>query len=129
MIAPKAEKRQKKRAQDTARFVEAFFALTGFRPVAAYREFLPPEFLACSIPSPGELVARFGDRLHTRTSNALRQQDPGPTHCEGWTYGRLLDLRGLGVFSLLDVMQALHDSGVALDRAPLSRPATPRWKP
>jgi hypothetical protein len=117
MIAPKAIKRQEKRARDTARFAEAFFALTGFRPVAAYREFLPPELLARSIPSPGELVVRFGDRLHTRTSNALRQQDPGPVHGGGWTYGSLLELRGFGVFCLLDVMHVLRDSGVVLDPA------------
>jgi hypothetical protein len=129
MIAVKTIKRREQRAQDTARFVEAFFALTGFRTVAAYREFLPPEFLAQSTPSPGELAARFGSRLHTRTSNALRQQDPGPAHGEGWTYGRLLELRGFGVFCLIDVMQALHDSDGALDRAPSSRPTTPRWKP
>jgi hypothetical protein len=120
MIVSKADQRREKRAQDTARFAEAFFALTGFRPVAAYREFLPPEFLAQSIPSPGELAARFGHRLHTRTSNALRQQDPGAAHREGWTYGSLLELRGFGVFCLLDVMQALRDSGVAFDLSPLA---------
>jgi hypothetical protein len=108
MIAAKANKRRAKRARDTARFAEAFFALTGFRPIAAYREFLPYDFLARSIPSPDELVARFGDRLHTRTSNALRQQDPGSAHREAWTYGKLLDLRGVGVFCLLDVMQVLR---------------------
>jgi hypothetical protein len=110
MIAARSAQRREKRAQDTARFAEAFLALTGFRPSAAYREFLPPEFLAQSIPSPGELAARFGNRLHTRTSNALRQQDPGAAHREGWTYGSLLELRGFGVFCLLDVMQALRDS-------------------
>ena len=113
MIAANVVNRREKRARDTARFAEAFFALTGFRPVAAYREFLPPEFLARSVPSPGELATRFGDRLHTRTSNALRQQDPGPANREGWTYDRLLKLRGFGVFCLLDVMQVLRDSGAA----------------
>ena len=113
MIDTIAAKRRERRARDTAYFAEEFFALTGFRPVAAYREYLPSGFLARSVPSPGELVARFGDRLHTRTSNALRQQDPGPGRGEGWTYGSLLDLRGFGVFCLLDIMQALHDSGVA----------------
>ena len=110
MTAAKATTRREKRARDTARFAEAFFALTGFRPAAAYREFLPPGLLARSIPSPGEIVAQFGDRLHTRTSNALRQQDPGPAHLGAWTYGSLLDLRGFGVFCLLDVMRVLRDS-------------------
>jgi len=110
MTTTKAIERREKRARDTARFADAFFALTGFRPVAAYREFLPPELLAQSIPSPAELASRFGERLHTRTANALRQQDPGPAHREGWTYGRLLELRGFGVFCLLDVMQVLRDS-------------------
>ena len=108
LIAAKAGKGRISRARDTARFAEAFFALTGFRPIAAYKEFLPFDFLASSIPSPGELVARFGDRLHTRTSNALRQQDPGSANREAWTYGKLLDLRGVGVFCLLDVMQVLR---------------------
>jgi hypothetical protein len=129
MIAARAISRREQRARDTARFAEAFFALTGFRPVAAYREFLPPDFLARSIPSPGELVTRFGDRLHTRTSNALRQQDPGSPQREDWTFGSLLDLRGFGMFCLLDVMQALHDSDGALDRAPFSLPAIPRRGP
>jgi hypothetical protein len=126
MSAAKTSKRREQRARDTARFAEAFFALTGVRPAAAYREYLPPDFLARSIPSPGELVAQFGHRLHTRTSNALRQQDPGPTHRESWTYGSLLDLRGFGMFCLLDVMQALHESGFPLGPTPRSLPATSR---
>jgi hypothetical protein len=129
MIAPKAINRRERRTRDTARFAEEFFALTGFRPVAAYREFLPPAVLARSIPAPAELVARFGDRLHTRTSNALRQQDPGPTQRQDWTYGSLLELRGFGMFCLLDVMQALHQSGSTLETAPISPPATPRRGP
>jgi hypothetical protein len=48
MILRDSVKRREKRARDTARFAEAFLALTGFRPAAAYREFLPPEFLARS---------------------------------------------------------------------------------
>jgi hypothetical protein len=129
MIPPKANKRREQRELDNARFIEAFFALTGFRPAAAYREFLPPDFLARSTPSPSELVERFGDRLGTRTSNALRQQDPGPAFREGWTYGSLLDLRGFGIFCLLDVMQALHGSDVRPDPAPPAPPATSRKEP
>jgi hypothetical protein len=120
MIAASSAQRREKRAQDTARFAETFFALTGFRPAGAYREYLPPEFLARSIPSPSELAARFGNRLHTRTSNALRQQNPSPADLEGWTFDRLLKLRGFGMFCLLDVMQALRDSGVAFDLSPLA---------
>ena len=126
MIPSKDSKRREQRELDNARFIEAFFALTGFRPAAAYREFLPPEFLARPTPSPAELVERFGDRLHTRTSNSLRQLDPGPAHREGWTYGRLLDLRGFGMFCLLDVMQALHGSP---DPTPSALPATSRKEP
>jgi hypothetical protein len=129
MIAPKANKRREQRERDNARFAEAFFSLTGFRPVAPYREFLPPDLLARSIPSPDELVVRFGDRLHTRTSNALRQQDPNPADRKNWTYGSLLDLRGFGMFCLLDVMQALHGSGLAFDPAPFALPTTPRKEP
>jgi hypothetical protein len=122
MMPPNASKRREQRALDNARFIEAFFGLTGFRPTAAYREFLPPDFLARATPSPAELVERFGDRLHTRTSNALRQLDPGPAHREGWTYGSLLDLRGFGMFCLLDVMQALQGSNVQPDPTPSSLP-------
>ena|SRR5208283_2729443 len=129
MIAPKTISRQEQRTRDTARFAEEFFALTGFRPVAAYREYLPPGFLARPIPSPAELVARFGDRLHTRTSNALRQQDPGLPKRQDWTYDSLIELRGFGMFCLLDVMQALHETGSALEPAPVSPPATPRKGP
>lgn len=63
-------------------------------------------------------MARFGDRLGTRTSNALRQLEPGPANRDGWTYGSLVELRGFGMFCLLDVMQALHDSGSAHESLP-----------
>jgi hypothetical protein len=105
-----AASRRQRREQDAARFAEEFFALTGFRPVAAYREALPREFLTQSIPSPDELLARFGDRFQLRTSNALQRYVASTVDRVGWNYDRLLDLRGFGLFSLLDVMQALHDS-------------------
>jgi hypothetical protein len=129
MIARKTIKRREQRAKDNARFAEAFFALTGFRPAAAYKEFLPPDFLARSIPSPGELIERFGDRLQVRSSNALRQHDPDPAHRQNWTFGSLLELRGFGMFCLLDVMQALYGSGFALAGEPSARPATPQSEP
>ena len=129
MIARKTIKRREQRAKDNARFAEAFFALTGFRPAAAYKEFLPPDLLARSIPSPSELVAQFGDRLQVRSSNALRQHDPDPAHRQNWTFGSLLELRGFGMFCLLDVMQALHGSGLAFDPAPFALPTTPRKEP
>jgi hypothetical protein len=105
-----AVSRRQRREQDAARFAEEFFALTGFRPVAAYREALPRELLAQSIPSPDEILTRFGDRLQLRTRNALQRYVVSAVDSAGWTYDRLLDLRGFGLFSLLDVMQALHDS-------------------
>ena len=129
MIARKTIKRREQRAKDNARFAEAVFALTGFRPAAAYKEVLPPDLLARSIPSPSELVAQFGDRLQVRSSNALRQHDPDPAHRQNWTFGSLLELRGFGMFCLLDVMQALHGSGFALAAEPSARPATPQSEP
>jgi len=102
--------RQRRREQDSARFADEFFALTGFHPVAAYREALPREFLAQSIPSPDEILARLGNRLQLRTRNALQRYVVSAVDRAGWTYDRLLDLRGFGLFSLLDVMQALHES-------------------
>jgi hypothetical protein len=99
--------RSERREQDTAQFVEIFYRLTGFRPVSACREALPGDFLTRTIPSPEDLVAQFGDRLLTRTRNALQRHVPRPGETDDWTYGRLIELRGFGMFCLIDVMQAL----------------------
>jgi len=105
-----AVSRRDRRSRDAARFAEAFFTLTGSRPASACREALPRDFLVRAIPSPGKILAHFGDRLQPRTSNALRRHVAGSVDREGWTYDRLLELRGFGMFCLLDVMQALRGS-------------------
>jgi hypothetical protein len=110
MDTEKALSRSERRAQDTARFAEVFCELTGFRPVSPCREALPRDFLARSIPAPAELVAQFGTRLQQRTRNALERHGGSASDAEGWTYGRLIELRGFGMFCLIDVMQALRSA-------------------
>ena len=110
MNSEKPISRSDRRERDTARFAEVFCQLTGFRPVSACREALPRDFLARSIPSPAELVAQFGSRLQQRTRNALERYAGSARDAEGWTYGRLIELRGFGMFCLIDVMQALHSA-------------------
>jgi hypothetical protein len=102
--------RHERREQDTAQFAEIFCRLTGFRPVSACREALPRDFLTRTIPSPENLVAQFGDRLQTRTRNALQRYVPRLGETDDWTYGRLIELRGFGMFCLIDVMQALSST-------------------
>ena len=55
--------------------------------------------------------------------------NPDPAHRQNWTFGSLLELRGFGMFCLLDVMQALYGSGFALAGEPSARPATPQSEP
>jgi hypothetical protein len=113
MRAERPISRSERRQRDSVRFADMFFALAGSRPVSACREALPRDFLTCSIPSPAALVARFGDRLQPRTRNALERHMPNPKDSEGWTYDRLLALRGFGMFCLIDVMQALREPASA----------------
>jgi len=122
MIAEKATERREKRRAGHRRFVEAFFALTGFRPVAAYRRI------------PAARVSHSIDTLSRRAGRPVRQPPatrapampfatgPGRRPREGWTYGGLLELRGFGVFCLLDVMQALRTRVSAFDLSPLAEP-------
>ena len=110
MGTDKSISRSERREQDTAHFAEIFARLTGFRPVSACREALPRDFLTRAIPSPEDLVAQFGDRLQTRTRNALQRHVPQPGETDDWTYGRLIELRGFGMFCLIDVMQALSST-------------------
>jgi hypothetical protein len=98
--------RTARRRDDTARFIDRFFVLTGFRVNSTSVEGLPREFLARTVASPDVLVRMFGYELEPRTYNALCRFEPGRPG-ERWTYGRLLQIRGFGVFSLLDLLEIL----------------------
>jgi hypothetical protein len=104
---PDASPRALRRRDDTARFIARFTALTGVRAQSAGIEGLPPEFLSRNVLPPKQLIERYGRELETRTHNALCRYEPG-RHPESWTFGRLLEIRGFGVFSLLDLLEVLH---------------------
>jgi len=108
---PAASERTLRRQDDTARFIERFEALTGFRVHSTSREGLPREFLARTVPSPDVLVEQYGYELEPRTHNALCRYEPG-RQADRWTYGRLLEIRGFGVFSLLDLLEVLAKHGI-----------------
>lgn len=108
--APGTSERAMRRHDDTARFVERFEALTGFRVHSTSLEGLPREFLARPVPAPDLLVEQYGYELEPRTHNALCRYEPG-RQPDRWTFGRLLDIRGFGVFSLLDLLEILAKHG------------------
>jgi len=56
------------------------------------------------VESPDILVRRYGDEVEPRTHNALCRFEPGRRE-DRWTYRRLLEIRGFGVFSLLDLLE------------------------
>jgi hypothetical protein len=103
--------RAERRRDDAARFIERFEALTGYRVRSTSVEGLPREFLARTVPAPDALVEQYGFEFEPRTENALCRFEPGrPT--DHWTFGRLLKIRGFGVFSLLDLLEVLAKHGV-----------------
>ncbi len=105
--SPRAARRQ----DDTARFIDRFATLTGFRVHSTSIEGLPREFLARPVPAPDILVEQYGYELEPRTHNALCRYEPG-RHPDRWTYGRLMEIRGFGVFSLLDLLEILAKHGI-----------------
>jgi hypothetical protein len=104
--------RAMRRQDDTARFIERFEVLTGFRVHSTSREGLPREFLARTVPTPDVLVRQYGYELEPRTHNALCRYEPG-RQSDRWTFGRLLEIRGFGVFSLLDLLEVLAKHGIS----------------
>jgi hypothetical protein len=108
---PAGSARAVRRQDDTARFIERFEALTGFRMHSTSIEGLPREFLARTVPSPDVLVREYGYEFEPRTHNALCRYEPG-RQSDRWTYGRLLEIRGFGVFSLLDLLEVLAKHGI-----------------
>jgi hypothetical protein len=108
---PGASARTARRQDDTARFIERFEVLTGFHVHSTSVEGLPREFLARAVPAPEVLVEEYGYELEPRTHNALCRYEPG-RQPDRWTYGRLLEIRGFGVFSLLDLLEILAKHGI-----------------
>jgi hypothetical protein len=104
--------RAKRRREDTARFIERFAALTGYGVHSTSAETLPRGFLARAVQAPDELVRQYGYELEPRTQNALRRYEPGRP-LDPWTFGRLLKIRGFGVFSLLDLLEVLAKHGIS----------------
>jgi hypothetical protein len=92
--------------QDAQRFLERFAALTGLAVGSASAESLPREFLARESLPPDVLIRRYGHVLSQRTYNALCRFEPAPP-AEPWTFGRLLRIRGFGLFCLLDLLEVL----------------------
>jgi hypothetical protein len=103
--------RATRRHSDIVRFIERFEALTGIRVQSASAEGLPREFLARAAPPPDVLIERYGYELEPRTHNALRRYEPGRER-EPWTFGRLLEIRGFGAFSLLDLLEVMAEHGI-----------------
>lgn len=111
---------------DTPRFVARLASLTGIRVRSTNAASLPRELLGQAVPDPGVLVRTYGGELEPRTHNALCQCDPGLPG-ESWTLGRLLAIRGFGVFSLLDLLEVLARHGAlgnAPEQAPSPRPTS-----
>jgi hypothetical protein len=109
---PENSARAMRRQDDTVRFIERFEMLTGFRVHSTSREGLPREFLARTVPTPDVLVRQYGYELEPRTHNALCRYEPG-RQSDRWTFGRLLEIRGFGVFSLLDLLEVLAKHGIS----------------
>ncbi len=91
---------------DAARFLARFATLTGLLATSASADCLPAEFLHRPVLAPDLLAARYGRRLSRRAYNALCRFEPGPSG-EPWTFGRLLQIRGFGLFCLLDLLEVL----------------------
>jgi len=104
--------RAQRRRDDTARFIERFAELTGCQLRSTNAEGLPREFLARTVPPPDVLVEQYGFELEPRTQNALCRFEPG-RQSEPWTFGRLLKIRGFGVFSLVDLLEVLAKHGIS----------------
>jgi len=103
--------RAARRHDDIVRFIGRFEALTGIRMHSASIEGLPREFLARKVLPPNVLIEQFGYELEPRTHNALCRYEPGRPG-EPWTFGRLLEIRGFGAFSLLDLLEVMAAHGV-----------------
>jgi hypothetical protein len=104
--------RTARRRDDTSRFIERFEALTGFHVQSTSAEGLPREFLGRPVRTPDLLVRDYGYELEPRTHNALCRFEPG-RNGDHWTFGRLMEIRGFGVFSLLDLLEVLAKHGIS----------------
>jgi hypothetical protein len=110
---PASPPRGSRHRVDAARFIERFEALTGLRASSDSACSIPREFLLRPVGPPEELLREYGQELELRTRNALCRCEPGRPN-ERWTFGRLLEIRGLGVFSLLNLLEVMDRNGVSL---------------
>jgi hypothetical protein len=99
-------------------FVSRFEALTGLRVRKAAVGALPRAFLGWSVEPPEKLAQRYCYELQPRTYNALLRY--GSSSRQPWTFGRLLELRGFGLYSLLDLLEVMarHSSAPAEQTRP-----------
>jgi hypothetical protein len=111
LAKPTQSTRSTRRRHDASRFVRRFKELTGYEVTSDNVLSLPREFLARTVPSPEELLRSYGPELALRTRNALCRFDPG-VRSEPWTFARLLQTRGLGVLSLVDLLEVLSRHGI-----------------
>ncbi len=97
--------------RDTQAFIDTFAGLTGYRPTSATPDGVPLAFRKKPVPSPAELLRRLGPRMSRRTANALRRHIAGTVDRGPWTYGRLLEIRGLGLVCLVEIIDLLAERG------------------
>ena len=99
-----------RRRRDRTRFVDAVRELTGLTANSTSLEALPKSLLDRAVPSPGDLLKSFACNLQVRTTNALRRHSAGIVEGGTWTFRRLLEIRGVGAFCLIDILRALAGS-------------------
>jgi len=88
-----------------AHAIRRFEALTGIRLRKAAVASIPRPFLGRPIDAPEDLARRYCYELQPRTYNALLRHGNGTR--QAWTFGRLLEIRGFGLYSLLDLLEVL----------------------
>lgn len=109
--------RRSARRDRAQRLADRLASLTGLRVRSAKADSLPRELLESCVPAPEVLLRELRDELEPRTHNALCQHEPGHPD-EVWTVRRLLDIRGFGLHSLLDLLDVLASHGPGRPRQP-----------
>lgn len=85
------------------RLADELASLTGCCVRSVKSGGLPRELLDQAVPAPEVLLREYGSDLEPRTHNALCQHQPGGSG-EIWTVRRLLEIRGFGLYCLLDLL-------------------------
>jgi hypothetical protein len=87
-------------------FLQRFETLTGIKLRSATVAAIPREFLGRMTEAPEEIARRYCYQLQVRTYNALRRHGTSSSRSP-WTIGRLLEVRGFGLFALLDLLEVM----------------------